>query len=147
MIILIPLVPTPSTYTGPSPAPRPELSPSHDQDLPPTYWIALKVLNPQNKRDYTMFTLRDLTEEDLISPESIKEAIFGQVGEDVVSKKLDFQVGYTKKSQKTWINDERDIKEAWDILKAGKLALWCIGLGKQTMCILSVVCSVYNLPD
>ena len=117
---------TPST--GPSPAP---LSPSRDQDLPPTYLIALKVLNPQNKRDYTMFTLRDLTEEDLISPESIKEAIFGQVGDDV-SRKLDFQVGYTKKSQKIWINNERDIKEASDILKAGKLTLWCIGLGKQT---------------
>ena len=95
-----------------------------------TYTIALKVLNPQNKKDYTMFTLRDLTEEDLSSPESIKEAIFVQLGEDV-SRKLDFQVGLTKKSHKMWINNDRDIQDALEILKKGKLSLWCIGVGQK----------------
>ena len=89
---------------GPAPAHQPAgPSPSRDQDYlstaTSTYTVALKVLNPQNKKDYTMFTLRDLTEEDLSSPNSIKEAIFVQVGEDIVSRKLDFQVGFTKKSQ------------------------------------------------
>ena len=44
-----------------------------------------------------MFTLRDLAEDDLSSPKSVKEVIFVQVGEDIVSRKLDFQVGFTKK--------------------------------------------------
>jgi hypothetical protein len=80
-----------------------------------------------------MFTLRDLTEDDLSSPESVKEAIFVQVGEDTVprSRKLDFQVGFTNKSHKMWINNDRDIHDALEILKTGKLTLWCIGVGSK----------------
>ena len=62
-----------------------------------------------------MFTLRDLTEEDLTSLESIKQAIFVQVGENVVSRKLNFQLGYIKRSRKIWINNERDIQDALEI--------------------------------
>ena len=58
--------------------------------------VPLKVMNPQNKRDYTMFTLRDLAEEHLSSPESIKDAIYAQVGENTVSSKLDFQIEITE---------------------------------------------------
>ena len=47
-----------------------------------------------------MFSLIDFTEED---PESIKEAIFIVVGEDVISRKLDFKVVSTKTSHKRWI--------------------------------------------
>ena len=121
---------SPSTQE-PAPAHQPVgPSPSRDQDsATSTYTIALKVLNPQNKKDYTMFTLRDLTEEDLSSPNSIKEAIFVQVGEDIVSRKLDFQVGFTIKSHKMWINNDRDIHDVLEILKTRKFTLWCIGVG------------------
>ena len=91
---------------GSAPAHQPAgPSPSRDQDLSTTttatstYTVPLKVLNPQSKKDYTMFTLRYLTEDDISLPESIKEAIFVHIGEDIVSRKLDFQVGFTKKSQ------------------------------------------------
>ena len=42
---------------------------------------------------------------------------------------LDFQVGFTKKSHKKWINNNRDIHDALEILKTGKLTLWCISVG------------------
>ena len=73
-----------------------------------TLLIPLKVLNPQNER----IALCLPTEDDLSSPKSIKEAIFVQTGEDVVSRKLDFQVGFTKKSHKMWINNDRDTCDA-----------------------------------
>ena len=109
--------------------PEPPSPSSHDQGSP-KYCVILKVLDPQNKRNYTMFTLR-VTEEDLTSLESIKQAIFVQVGENVVSRKLNFQLGYIKRSRKIWINNERDIQDALEILKAEKLTLWCIGLGEH----------------
>ncbi len=43
------------------------------------YSASLKVLNPTNK-DFTMFTLRNLTAEDMNTPASLKEFIF-EVGE------------------------------------------------------------------
>lgn len=30
-----------------------------------------------------------------------------------------------------WINNDRDIQDARDILKTGKLSLWCIGVGQK----------------
>ena len=48
-----------------------------------------------------------------------------------MSRKLDFQVGFTKKSHKIWINNYRDIRDALEMLKTGKLALWCIGVGSK----------------
>ena len=42
-----------------------------------------------------MFTLRDLTEQDMSSPEAIKGTIFSQVGEGIVSRALNFQLGST----------------------------------------------------
>ncbi len=50
------------------------------------YSTSLKVLNPINKKDFTMFTLRNLTAEDMNTPVSLKELIFEQVGECCLSK-------------------------------------------------------------
>ena len=96
------------------------------------YSASLKVLNPTNKKQFTMFTLRNLTAEDINSPVSVKEAIFGQVGERVVSRKLDFPVGFYHKSAKLWLNNEQDVQDAFATLKqSGKLTFWCMGLGKK----------------
>ena len=63
--------------------------------------MTLKVLSQSNKRDFTVFTLRDVTQEDMQTPDSVKSMIFAQVG-DAVSDKLDFPLGYYRKSEKVW---------------------------------------------
>ena len=50
-----------------------------------------------------MYTLRNFTALSVHSPKDVKEAIFTQVGETVVSRKLDFQVGYYNKASKLWL--------------------------------------------
>ena len=44
----------------------------------------------------------------------------------MVSEKLDFQLGYFVRSEKKWINNSHDLKDAFGQLKSsGKLTLWC----------------------
>ena len=78
-----------------------------------------------------MFKLRGITETDLASPKSLRELILAQVGGDVVSAKLDFPLGFITKSEKFWINNELDMKDARDIFGSGKLTLWCTGKEKR----------------
>ena len=97
------------------------------------YIASLKVISPTKKKDFTMFTLRNLTEKDINTPISIKETLFEQVGESVVSRKLDFPVGYYHKSAKLWLNNEQDVQDALAILKkSGRLTFWCVGLGEKS---------------
>ena len=42
---------------------------------------------------------------------------------------LNFQLGYYKKSEKRWIHNQRDLKEALELMKHNeKFTLWCVGL-------------------
>ena len=76
-----------------------------------------------------MFTLRNVTAEDINTPASVKETIFEQVGENIVSRKLEFLVGFYEKSANKWLNDEQDVRNALAILKhSGRLTFWCMGL-------------------
>lgn len=77
-----------------------------------------------------MFKLREIDETNLFSPGSLKEVILAQVGSDVVSAKLDFPLGFMSKTEKFWINNELDMKDARDMFGGGKLTLWCIGKDK-----------------
>ena len=94
--------------------------------------MTLKVLSQSNKRDFTVFTLRDVTQEDMQTPDSVKAMIFAQVG-DAVSDKLDFPLGYYRKSEKVWINNEHDVHDAIQLMKEiGKVTLWCVGQDRTT---------------
>ena len=74
---------------------------SHGSDVREEHYSAsLKVLNPTNKKEFNMFTLRNLTAEDINTPGSLKEAIFEQLGDSFVSRRLDFPVGFYHKSTK-----------------------------------------------
>lgn len=67
------------------------------------YCVCLKVLNPANKKDFNMFTLRNLTAEGMSTPACLKEVIYDEVGDVVVSRKLDFPVGFYHKSAKSYM--------------------------------------------
>ncbi len=94
--------------------------------------ISVKVLNPLNKKEFSIYTLRDISLEDFETPESLKETVVTQVGEATVSRMLDFQIGYYNKSEKRWIHNQRDIHEAKELLKRSeKFTLWCIGKSQE----------------
>ena len=114
------------------------LSPEAQQPFVPAHeriikTITLKVLSPSNKRDFTVFTLRDVPEEDLETPDSLKEVIIAQVG-DAVSSKPEFPLGYYRKSEKVWMNNEHDVRDAIQLMKeSGKMVLWCLGQDQSSV--------------
>ena len=73
--------------------------------------LTVKVLSPSNKRDFTVHTLRDVKSETVKTPDDFREVIVSQIG-DSVSKKTTFPIGYFKKSEKVWINNEKDFQDA-----------------------------------
>ena len=62
--------------------------------------VPLKLLNPRNKRKFTMYNLRNIRP--VLSCDEFKEQIFFQRGDKVVSGKLDFEFGYLKDGKKYW---------------------------------------------
>lgn len=102
---------------------------SNDGDEPATYSVSIKVLRSTNKKDFTVYTLRSISAEHFVSPDTLREEIFCQLGETVVSSKRDFHMGYFSRNVKLWINNKQDSKDACKTLTmAGKLTLWCIGI-------------------
>ncbi len=50
----------------------------------------------------------------------------------VVSRKLDFPIGFYDKSAKLWLNNNKDLQDALALLKKNRrLIFWCMGLGKS----------------
>ena len=84
----------------------------------------LKVLNPTNKKEYKMFTLRNVPVDETHSPEKLKKLITDQCGE-AVAKQMD--VGYfNKHSKKMWLNNRLDVNDLWDLVYKGEnITLWC----------------------
>ena len=50
-------------------------------------------------------------------------AILSQVGESNVAEADEFQMGFFRKSEKLWINNDRDVCDALDLMRGGKLTL------------------------
>ena len=93
------------------------------------YNASIKVLNSTNKKDFTVYMLRGLSAEDL---DTLREEVFHQLRENVVSRKMDFCIDYFKGNVKIWINNDQDSKEARETHeKVGKLTQWCIEIEKS----------------
>ena len=91
---------------------------SSREDKMVMYNTSIKVLNSTNKKDFTVYTLRGLSAEDFLTPDTLREEVF--------SIKMDFCIGYFKRNV---INNDQDLKEDCETLeKVGKLTLWCIGI-------------------
>ena len=85
----------------------------------------LKVLNPENKREYKTVTLRGLSRENIDTPTKLKEVISVQC--DGLNPE-NMEVGYFVHSKKLWINSRLDISDVWNSVDKGeKLTLWCLG--------------------
>lgn len=95
------------------------------QDTDKTCDFHLKVLNPANKKDYKMFTLRNVSVDEIESPEKLKKVIIDQCGESI-AKQMD--IGYFKQSKKIWLNNRLDMSDLLDLVrnKGENITLWCM---------------------
>lgn len=86
--------------------------------------LYLKVLCPENKKEYKTVTLRGLSEEKIDTPEKLKEAISVQCdGLDPQN----MEIGYFVHSKKIWINSRLDLDDVWSMVrKQDKVTLWCL---------------------
>ena len=76
-----------------------------------------------------MYTLRNVELSVMKRPDDIKNEILEQIGGQVVSESLEFDLGYYTGKEKKWINNQDDACDALDILKSqNKLTLWCTGV-------------------
>ena len=91
----------------------------------------LRVLNPANKKDFHLFTLCNLSHDEMNSPDKLKIAVFTQCGDDTVPVPQNMELGfYYHSGKKLWINNRLDLNDMWElVLKGEKLTLWYVGLG------------------
>ena len=86
---------------------------------PRVYTVALKIISPQNKRDYQQHSLRNIDPRVISTPQELKEEISMQVGV-AVSRFQEFPVGFYQESKKMWIQNKEDLQDAWLLLERNK---------------------------
>ena len=91
----------------------------------------LKVLCPENKKEFKTVTLRGLSPENIDTPTKLKEAISVQCsGLDPEN----MEVGYYSHSTKLWINSRLDVADVWNSIGRGeKPTLWCLDTTRQPL--------------
>lgn len=104
------------------------------QSIQRGYCVYLKVLSPLNKKDFRMFTLRDIRPDEISTLDELKEEVFMQCGEGAqLPRTLEFTMGYFCRSQKLWINNKHDLQDAWNIVrKSEKLTLWALRTAEES---------------
>ena len=112
----------PTVPSQPSPECLPRDSSVRDDE--PVYDANIKVLSSTNKKEFTVYRLRNISVNHFSSPNSLKEDQLGTA----VSRKLDFNIGYFHRNMKHWINNKQDLNDACKLLISSKrLTMWCIG--------------------
>ena len=68
-----------------------------------TQGIFLKVINPNNKKDWQDYTLRGISRDTMDTPTKMRQTIVDQCGEDIVPE----EIGYFVQATKHWIQRMR----------------------------------------
>ena len=89
--------------------------------------IAVRVVNPE-KKESKVFKLRSICTKDITTPQQLRDELFTQFGDEIVSDSCDFAVGYFRGQQKLWIRTAEDLEEAWSLVSTGRGTLWCDGV-------------------
>ena len=91
--------------------------------------IIIKLINPDKKSIFETYVLREVGAFNISTPLQLKEHIFKQFGDQLVSSRLDFPVGYIKAGSKVWIRTDADIKDVWSFISKGDtISFWCHGI-------------------
>ena len=92
----------------------------------------VKVLNPNRKKEFSTYVLRDITKEKMSTPQKLRRELNQQFGDALISSKLDFPVGYMKNSAKVSIRTSADINDIWKAAtKSDQVTLWCYGISSN----------------
>lgn len=85
--------------------------------------IFLRVINPNNKKDWQDYTLRGIKRDTMDSPAKMRQIITDQCGEGVAPE----EIGYFEQSNKHWIHNRLDLHDVWSKIEGGaKITLWCM---------------------
>ena len=79
------------------------------------YDFFLKVINPDKKSEYQVYTLKNLSPTVFENLDKFRKEILGQVGTSMVSQKPDFTIGYFSGQTKVWIKNQSDLKHVWQL--------------------------------
>ena len=90
--------------------------------------LNIRVMKADKKSQYETYVLRNLGDH-MSTPAILKKVIHSQLGSDIVSKKLDFSIGYIRSNSKISVRDESDVQDVWDyVRKKESITLWCDGV-------------------
>ena len=89
--------------------------------------IPIKVVNPVKRRQSKTYML-NLSLRDMGNLQHLREEILEQLGKNIVSFCLNFDVGYCTGSHKICFTDSDNIREELLHLKSKGKSLWCAGL-------------------
>lgn len=92
--------------------------------------LYLKVLSPDNKKEYRTVNLRGLHRDSIGTPAELKKAISNQC-DNLNSENM--EVGYYVHSKKVWINNRLDINDVWGMVDKGeRVTLWCLDTTRES---------------
>ena len=95
--------------------------------------VEMKVINPDKRSDIRLYMLRNVDCDELSSPADINRIVFEQLGQNIVSKDLTFDVGYYKGTKRVTILSADDMRDVKRLLRStgSKVTLWCMGLSTK----------------
>ena len=97
------------------------------------YDFCVKVINPDKKSEFSTYVQRDVTRENMNTPDNLRKELNKQFGDKLISSKLDFLVGYMKSGAKVSIRTSADLDDIWrGVTKGDLLTLWCHGISNES---------------
>ena len=76
--------------------------------------FCLKVINPENKKDCQVYTVRNLSG-DIDSPARLKKSLSEQYG-DLLPPVEDMEIGYFHQTKKMWIRSRLDLNDMCNLM-------------------------------
>ena len=98
--------------------------------------VEIKVINPDKRSEIRLFKLRNVDCDKLSSPVDLNKVIFDQLGQNLVSKDLAFDVGYYMGNKRISILGTDDMEDVRKLLRnkdSSGVTLWCMGLSKRDL--------------
>ena len=93
----------------------------------PVPLVSVKVTNPSKKSDTRLFIPRKVKLQKLKTPESMKNLLLSQLGQEIVAKES-CEMGYFQGNNCVWVRNEDDIQEVVKLLRSKDnhcVTLWC----------------------